>query len=186
MTDLSLESQDQVLALINKDNDLQLTAEQVTLGLPANAVEGIPKVDVVVTAKPDFPYQGSVKVSYDRLFLAGLPALAGGIGVMTERNVTFEQFIGSINELYGINLSPDDLEPNGPFNLNIGLESQLVPVKSKPGSFVYQGDANFTAYFDYVRIPVPELETTVLTYGMTINEGMWKIFNDPQPFPRQD
>lgn len=184
MTDLSKRSMDLVLDLINTDNNLELTLDQVTLVPPSQPDPTEATTDMVVKALPEFQYGGSVNVTYDRLSLSEVILKAGGIGVLTERNVTFDQFIEHVAELYGINFGVGELEPVGEFNLNLGTDQQPVEVRAKDSSYAYYGAGEFTAYFNYVAIPVVEIEGAVATLGESINAGLKSIFTPyPDPSP---
>ncbi|QNR51803.1 hypothetical protein Xoosp14_112 [Xanthomonas phage Xoo-sp14] len=176
MTDLSIEARDIVLGLINQDNDLTLTHEQVTLEPPGAVTPGEPTTAMRVRSKPTFDYSGSVSLSYERLNLQQVIDKAGGMSILTPKDVTFEQFIGSIAELYDINFTTSEIEPVGVFDLSQGYDQLNVQVKAKGGSYAYYGEGVIVAHFDYIPVPVDELVTAAGKVSAAIRTGLYNIF----------
>jgi len=176
MTDLSIEAQELVLELINQDNDLNLTNEQVTLEAPGAVVPGEPTTAMRVRSKSAFEYGGYVSLSYERLHLQQVIDKAGGMSILTPKDVTFEQFIGSIAELYDINFTTSEIEPVGVFDLSQGYDQLNVRVKAKDGSYAYYGEGVIVAHFDYIPIPVDELVTAAGNVSTAIRSGLYNIF----------
>ena len=180
MSDLSIEAKELVLDLINEDNGTRLTAEQVALIPPVSVSPDLPGVTMRVEALPTFTHSGSVVVSYNRLQLQQVIDRAGGMAVLTERTVTFEQFIGLIAELYNINFSASELEPDGVFDLSQGYAQTDVKVKAKEGSYAYYGNGVIVAHFEFVPIPIDEIESATTQFQSVVKNGLWNIFNPPQ------
>jgi len=177
MTDLSIEARDVVLGLINQDNDLTLTHDQVTLEPPGGVVPGEPTTTMRVRSKPAFDYGGIVNLSYERLQLQQVIDLAGGMSILTEKNVTFEQFIGAIAELYNINFTTSEIEPVGVFDLSQGFDQLNVQVKAKDSSYAYYGQGVIVAHFDYIPIPVDELVAAAGRVSTAVRKGLYLVFH---------
>lgn len=143
MSDMTLPSKEVLLALINSANGTSLATNQVTFGEPS-VLELDPDgktTSVTVTAVPGSGYKGFEVVRYDRVDLADVLSISGiSPSVVRSTETTVHELLPAINALYGINLSPEEVDdaPIAPFTGELN-ETVNVDVVVKATSLAYTG-----------------------------------------------
>jgi hypothetical protein len=96
----------QLLDLINNDNGVALTLDQVTLSDPVPFNYANRNTKVTLTAKPDTAFANSKDFYYNRLALTRL----GYVGVVSTEPISSEQFLQIVSTEKKIQLIADEFE----------------------------------------------------------------------------
>lgn len=140
MYNVSMLAKDQVLALINSDNDLELTFEKVIFGLPQAATGESPERDTELTLEgiPGMGFKGVTTVKYNRIALQEFEDAVPS-AVQVEGDITLQAILDGFNAFYGANLQLDDIRSD----LVLPTELTSTPVEwtmvASAESYAYRG-----------------------------------------------
>lgn len=141
ITDISLSSKLQALALINQANGLKLTLANVDLTSPRTLVdpENPRDAELRVVAIPGTGYRGSVWVRYKRIDLSEL-IIEADRTLIFDANPSPSEILDRLNEELGSNLDSSDIESfTTPDELWTGYQVRL---NAKGSSYAYKGSVD--------------------------------------------
>jgi hypothetical protein len=142
-----------VFDLINEQNGSALNNTEVVLGQPTVATgSGGYNTDILVTARPNGRYEGSVSLGYNRLDVVGF--LFGDTITLTLGDATnVSDLIPEINTKLRANLTTDDFvdAPIGTWTGTPGETKQLT-IQMKPTSLVFIGELALTVHVDDIPL----------------------------------
>ncbi|MNO12968.1 hypothetical protein D3C76_25880 [compost metagenome] len=140
MSDISLLSKDQVLALINEKNPgLNLTYEKVSFGEPVAASGETPVKDteLVLTGIPGKGFKNTATIQYNRIDLAQFEVQIPS-QIQVEGDVTIQTILDGFNAFYGANLQLDDVRPDLTLPADLTSEPQDFTLIAAAGSYAYR------------------------------------------------
>lgn len=145
MYHIGMTSAEQLVALINDTNGLDLTLEDVSFGIPsvitAADQPGEPdpaNTKIAVIAKPNrYPLEAT-EVTYDRINLAAFVTLAPPEGIVVAVPITLENVLSAFNAHYYSNLTLEDLDPSIELPAEF-VEGEPIEFKAASGSIAYRG-----------------------------------------------
>jgi hypothetical protein len=147
MYDISMLSRDQVLALINQENSLTLTFNEVEFGIPviSSGTEGR-DTELVVTGIPNSGYTGTKTIYYNRINLNDFTTLLDPeqeLILQIDGEVTVQKILDAFNAFFGSNLQLDDLRDDLtiPPSIENGVLFSLV---ASANSLAYRGSIEVT------------------------------------------
>ena len=129
----------QLLALVNRDNQTNLTDTQVTVNAAAvNADSSIARDTVVkIDAIPGKGYRGSVTVYYNRIDLGVLFLnVDANVGITVTEGDTSDKLIPLLNEKYGTHFEAGDLVE---VPLEVSTDVKEVTLAAVGGNVMYKG-----------------------------------------------
>lgn len=141
MSDISLLSKDQVLALVNTQNPgLNLTFEKVSFGEPVAATGETPARDteLVMTGIPGKGFKNTAKIEYNRINLADFEIQIPS-QIQVEGDVTIQHILDGFNTFYGSNLQLDDVRSDLTLPGDLTSAPQQFTLIAAAGSFAYRG-----------------------------------------------
>ena len=141
MSDISLLSKDQVLALVNTQNPgLDLTFEKVSFGEPVAATGETPARDteLVMTGIPGKGFKNTAKIEYNRINLADFEIQIPS-QIQVEGDVTIQHILDGFNTFYGSNLQLDDVRSDLTLPGDLTSAPQQFTLIAAAGSFAYRG-----------------------------------------------
>lgn len=141
MSDISLLSKDQVLALVNEQNPgLNLTFEKVTFGEPVAASGEAPERDteLVLTGIPGKGFKNTATILYNRIDLAQFEVQVPS-QIQVTGDVTLQNILDGFNEFYGANLQLDDVRNDITLPADLTSEPQQFTLIAAAKSFAYRG-----------------------------------------------
>lgn len=146
-SDFSKGSAQAVLDLINRDNNSQLTLEQVDL---TNMTPGEGRAaSVTAVAKKYGGFHGQVDLSYNRVGLEEIPSIAQGLVEfdMSKLSGVFGYFM----QIHGVMMDHNDILINDLSLTELENDADVVQeydvaqdfkITAKPGSLAWQGEVN--------------------------------------------
>lgn len=168
-TDLSLSSNDQVLALINSENTTQLTSLHITLGDPIELIEDVRNSQIRVTSTPNGGYNGFVDVKYNRLELDGY-LVYGSPDIEIPVDGNFTDVVNYFNILYGANiaigLDIEDVVLSG-----IDYVGKIVSMNAVETSKAYIGSLNLNVKWESTALSTVITDTFFSGLAMPLAEG---------------
>lgn len=141
MSDISLLSKDQVLALINLRNPgLDLVHEQVTFGEPVAATGETPERDteLVLTGIPGKGFKNTATILYNRIDLAQFEVQIPS-QIQVEGDVTIQAILDGFNAFYGANLHLEDVRSDLTLPGDLTSEPEPFTLIAAAGSYAYRG-----------------------------------------------
>lgn len=141
MSDISLLSKDQVLALVNEQNvGLNLTFEKVTFGEPVAASGETPErnTELVLTGIPGKGFKNTAKIEYNRINLADFEIQMPS-AIQVEGDVTIQHILDGFNTFYGSNLQLDDVRSDLTLPGDLTSTPQQFTLVAAAGSYAYRG-----------------------------------------------
>lgn len=134
-----------IVDLINYDNDTNLVEELLTFGIPVVTTTPF-NTSLVVSSVPDSNYIGSVTLKYDRIDIATLLG-SKSINIPVGSSTKVSELIPTINDRFGINLTPDDyLDRDLPtLALNDINEIKSFNITISPNSLIFIKELNLYA-----------------------------------------
>lgn len=141
MTDISMLSKDQVLALVNTQNlGLNLTAEKVTFGVPTAASGEMPErnTELVLTGVPGKGFKNTATILYNRIDLAEFEVQIPS-QIQVEGDVTIQSILDGFNAFYGANLQLDDVRSDLSLPADLTSTPESFTLIAAAGSFAYRG-----------------------------------------------
>lgn len=145
MYDISMLSKDQVLTLINAEAGLSLTWDQVIFGVPTptGSPEPSPNTELVIQGIHNGGYKNTATVFYNRIDLAELATLDDAMILQIEGLPTLTKVLGSLNDLIGSNLQPDDVRDDHvvPTEIDGGV---LFTLHASDASYAYRDSVDVT------------------------------------------
>ncbi len=137
---MPVNSKQQVLDLINKDNNTFFTDEHLDFGVPQPMPEGASRnTALVVTSKQTSAFSGSVTVTYNRLDLATMFAAANKQVQYDPEWETTHDLLPVINQRFNLLIEPADI-----INDPLDLESGQAILRAAPNSYAYIGQFTMT------------------------------------------
>lgn len=146
MSDISLLSKDQVLALVNEQNvGLNLTHEKVTFGEPVAASGEAPErnTELVLTGIPGKGFKNTATILYNRINLADFEIQMPS-AVQVEGDVTIQHILDGFNAFYGANLQLNDVRPDMTLPGDLTSTPQQFVMTAAAGSFAYRGQVTIS------------------------------------------
>lgn len=145
MYHIGMKSAEQLLALINDTNSLNLTLDDIQFGVPSvvsaeeqAVMEDPANTKIILTAKPNRYPIGTVEVVYDRIDLAEFETLAPAEGIVVPIPATHDSVLGAFNAFYYSNLSLEDIDLTVPLPTDF-VEDEPLELKAATGSLAYRG-----------------------------------------------
>jgi hypothetical protein len=141
MSDISLLSKDQVLALVNTKNpSLNLTFEKVTFGEPVAAGGENPErnTELVLTGIPGKGFKNTAKIEYNRINLAEFQVQIPS-QIQVTGDVTIQHILDGFNAFYGANLQLNDVRSDLTLPGDLTSEPQPFTLIAAAGSYAYRG-----------------------------------------------
>ena len=134
-----------IVDLINYDNDTNLVEELLTFGIPVVTTTPF-NTSLVVSSVPDSNYIGSVTLKYDRIDIATLLG-SKSINIPVGSSTKVSELIPTINDRFGINLTPDDyVDRDLPtLALNDVNEIKSFNITISPNSLIFIKELNLYA-----------------------------------------
>ncbi len=160
-TDLSKNSDEQVLALINADNAINLNFTHISFAVPSSLQDDPENknTQLTVSSVVNSGYKGSVDIKYNRLNLNGFLSYGEPI-VVIPIDGDINDILDGFNELYGSNLDFTDI----PFGMTlpaIDYEGKEVVLNALTGSYAFIGSITI-----FVKWPTEDLSTIIPNYHL--------------------
>jgi hypothetical protein len=141
MSDISLLSKDQVLALVNEQNPgLNLTHEKVTFGDPVAASGENPErnTELVLTGIPGKGFKNTSTILYNRIDLAQFEVQIPS-QIQVEGDVTIQSILDGFNLFYGANLQLNDVRSDLTLPGDLTSTPEDFTLIAAAGSYAYRG-----------------------------------------------
>lgn len=141
MSDISLLSKDQVLALINEKNPgLNMTHEQVVFGEPVAATGEAPERDteLVLTGVPGKGFKNTATILYNRIDLAQFEVQIPS-EIQIEGDATIQTILDGFNAFYGSNLQLTDVRSDLTLPADLTSTPEPFTLIAAAGSYAYRG-----------------------------------------------
>lgn len=145
-----------LLAQVNLDNSSNLTAAQVTFGVPAVGTTGLgaPATTVSITANAGSGLTGSVQVVYQRVDLGFMATLDPALVITSGAGTTLD-LLPFLNSYYGLALSADDIVDEALPATQADVNTPVV-LTAVATSLIYQGSVSLN-----LTAPVAQLSDTI-------------------------
>jgi len=144
---MTVDSKNQLLGLVNQDNALTLTENDVIFGSVADDSAG--RSIARITAVKGSGYRGGVTLRYRRLSLSSLFGFFNPkIQVENGVNPTVDWLTSKVFELYGVELNPNETVISRVHR----EDGDYYLVEAKDNSFYYSDQASFRLVFTQVDI----------------------------------
>lgn len=169
MSDISLLSKDQVLALVNEKNPtLHLTFDKVTFGEPVAASGESPErnTELVMTGIPGKGFKNTATILYNRINLAEFE-IQRPSAIQVEGDVTIQHILDGFNAFYGSNLQLNDVRSDLTLPGELTSTPQQFVLIAAAGSFAYRGQVSIS-----IQQADQDLNTAVTTKvldGLTLS-----------------
>lgn len=141
MSDISLLSKDQVLALINEKNPgLNLTHEKVTFGEPVAATGETPQrnTELVLTGVAGKGFKNTATILYNRIDLAEFEVQVPS-QIQVEGDVTIQSILDGFNAFYNANLQLNDVRSDLSLPGDLTSTPETFTLIAAAGSYAYRG-----------------------------------------------
>lgn len=140
MYNVSMLAKDQVLALINSENSLNLTFEKVIFGVPTAASGEAPERDTELTLEgiPGMGFKGVTTVKYNRIALQAFEDAVPS-AIQVEGDVTLQSLLDGFNAFYGANLQLDDIRSDLTLPVELTSTPQEWTMVAAAESYAYRG-----------------------------------------------
>jgi hypothetical protein len=159
-TDYTKPSHTQVLALINRENNQDITLDQITFDKPVAVTAPTHDTELLVRAIPGRGYILSVNMQYNRINLADFAKIKPARFV-TPAVLDLPTLVAAFNTLYGTVLDANDYDPSTPVPASISNEGTVFTLMANPDSYAYQGSIDVLVMPDGIdlvsRLPVNHL-----------------------------
>lgn len=135
--DFTKSSKEIILDLINRDNQRDLTFDEVSFSEPEVNPSNYPRnTNVVVSADDGGGYQGEQTMHYNRLYLGKFFENTTPIIIMDENPADTHEALSVINNTYNLGMSTEDIEFEE-------IAGRYHTFKAKPHSYVWLGEVEF-------------------------------------------
>jgi hypothetical protein len=140
MYNVSMLAKDQVLALINDENLLNLTFDSVSFGVPTAAPGEAPERDteLVIEGIPGKGYKGTTTLLYNRIPLQAFEDAVPS-AIQVEGDITLQNILNGFNAFYGSNLQLDDIRNDLTMPAELTSTPQQWTMIAAAGSYAYRG-----------------------------------------------
>lgn len=159
--DVSMLSIDQLFALLNESvpgHHFDETNIEIDTPIAATGADPQRNTEVIVRGIPGMGFKGQQTVFYDRIDLAEFGELDHGNILQIPDGFTIEGILDAFNELYGSNLTMDDIRddhvmPDEPQTSGEGVDFQLI---ANADSYAYRGSVMLS-----LQLPDVDLEVAI-------------------------
>jgi hypothetical protein len=173
MYHIGMKSAEQVLALINETDLLNLTLDDVQFSVPSAltpeeqpGVEHPANTRVVISPKPNSQLIGEVEISYDRIDLTEFETLADPQGIVVGVPPTHATLLAGFNAHYKSALELVDIDLSVPLPTDF-VDDEVIELKASPNSLAYRG--SLTIIIEPSSVQLSQLVVNPELVGLTIN-----------------
>lgn len=172
MYHIGMKSAEQVLALINETDSLDLTLDDVQFSAPSvltpeqqPGVENPANTKITITPKPNRRLVGEVELAYDRIDLAEFETLADPQGIVVEVPPTHATLLDGFNAYYksALELADIDLTTALPTDF---VDEEVIELKASVGSLAYRG--SLTLMIEPSSVHLSQIIVNPELVGLTI------------------